>query len=90
MFDAAYFSGLFAERVREFSRDNGDERVRVQIVTPDGEQHDALSLRAGETGGTIKTRDDRLIFVPYARIAYVEVSILTDRRIPGFELLVDS
>jgi hypothetical protein len=90
VFDIAYFSGLFAERVREFSHDNGDARVRVQIVTVNGEQHDALHLRAGDTGGTVLTRDARLIFVPYAHIAYVEVEILNDRRIPGFELLVDS
>lgn len=90
MFDIAYFRGLFADRVREFSHDHEDARVRVQVVTPNGEQHDALQLRAGETGGTILTRDARLIFVPYSRIAYVEVSILNDHRIPGFELLVDS
>jgi hypothetical protein len=90
VFDIAYFRGAFADRVREFSHENGDARVRVQIVTANGEQHDALNLRAGETGGTVLTRDARLIFVPYARISYVEVTILNDRRIPGFELLVDS
>jgi hypothetical protein len=86
----AYFRGLFAERVREFSDDNEAARVRVQFVTPNGEQHDALQLRAGETGGTILTRDVKLIFLPYSRIAYVEVTILNDHRIPAFELLVDT
>lgn len=90
MFDVAYFSGLFAERVREFSADNDDARVRVRIVTLDGEQHDALHLRAGETGGTVMTRDERLVFVPYANIAYVEVAVLNDLRVPGFELRVDT
>ncbi len=90
MFDIAYFRGLFAERVRQFSHDNADARVRVMVVTPDGEQHDALQLRAGEMGGTILTRDARLVFVPYSGIAYVEVATLNDRRIPEFELLVDS
>lgn len=90
MFDSAYFRGTFAERVREFSHENEDARVRVQIVTLDGEQHDALHLRAGDTGGTVLTRDERLVFVPYSNIAYVEVAVLNDLRVPGFELRVDT
>jgi hypothetical protein len=89
VFDIAYFRGVFAERVREFSHENEDARVRVQVVTPNGERHDALQLRAAEAGGTILTRDERLVFLPYSRIAYVEVTVLQDRRIPGFQLLVD-
>lgn len=89
MFDAAYFQGIFAERVREFSREHEDARVRVEIVTPNGERHDAVQFRAAAAGGIILTRETRLVFVPYPRIAYVEVAVLTDRRIPPFELVVD-
>lgn len=90
MFDAAYFQGIFAERVRAFSHDNDDARVRVEIVMPNGDRHDALQMRASTNGGTIVTRDARLVFVPYERMAYVEVTILNDRRIPEFQLVVDS
>jgi hypothetical protein len=90
VFDAAYFRGIFAERVRGFSHDHEDARVRVEVVTPNGERHDALQLRAAAAGGTILTRDARLVFIPYARIAYVEVTILHDRRIPEFQLIVDA
>jgi hypothetical protein len=90
VFDIAYFQGLFADRVREFSHDHGDAAVRVQIVTANGAQHDSLQLRAGETGGTVVTRNERLLFVPYSNIAYIEVAILNDHRMQGFELLVDS
>lgn len=89
MFDVAYFRGLFAERVREFSHDNENARVRVEIVTADGDRHDALQLRAGADGASILTRNARLVFIPYVRIDYVEVSILNDRRIADFQLVVD-
>jgi hypothetical protein len=90
VFDMAFFGGAFAERVRSFSHEHDDAHVRLEVVTPNGERHDALQLTAVETGATVVTRDSRLLFVPYSRIAYVEVAILQDHRIPGFELLLGS
>jgi hypothetical protein len=90
VFDAAYFGGAFAERVREFSHDHDDAQLRLDVVTLTGERLDALELRAAETGASLSTRDDRLIFLPYTQIAHVDVTILTDRRVPGFQLSVDS
>ena len=90
VFDAAYFEGAFAERLREYSRDHDDAHLRLEVVTFTGERLDALELRAAETGASLSTRDDRLIFLPYAQIAYVDVAILKDRRVPGFQLSVDA
>ena len=90
MFDRAYFGGAFAERVREFSHDHDDAHVRLEVVTLNGERLDALLLRADEQGTTITTRDDRLLLLPYSLIAYVDVAILQDHRVAGFQLSVGS
>src|SRR5512144_1141845 len=90
VFDMAYFGGTFAEGVRDFSHDHDDANVRLALVTQNGERLDALHLRADETGASISTRDDRLIFLPYSLIAYVDVAILQDYRVAGFQLAVGS
>jgi hypothetical protein len=88
MFDMAYFGGAFAERVREFSHEHNDAHLRLEVVTPNGERLDALELRADEQGASISTRDNRLLFLPYSLIAYLDVAILQDRRVAGFQLSV--
>lgn len=90
VFDLAFFGGAFTERVREFSRTHNDANVRLEVVTTNGERLDALQLSAVETGTRLSTRDDRLVFLPYSLIAYVDVAILQDHRIAGFELLLGS
>ena len=90
VFDMAYFGGTLADRVREFSHDNNNAHLRLEVVTLNGERLDALQLRADENGTSISTRDDRLIFLPYSLIAYVDVAILQDRRIAGVQLSVGS
>jgi hypothetical protein len=91
VFDADFFNeGTFLEAVREFSRDHGDTGIRgeatlrVEIVTLTGDRLDTLELTGAEAGATLSTRGDRLVFVPYGQIAYIEVSVLQDHRIPGF------
>jgi hypothetical protein len=86
----AYFGGAFAERVREFRHAHNDANVRLEVVTLNGERLDALQLHADEIGTSISTRDDRLVFLPYSLIAYVDVAILQDHRIAGFQLSVSS
>ncbi len=88
MFDVAFFGGAFAERVREFSHEHDDAHVRLEVLTLTGERLDAVQLSAVETGATLSTRDERLIFLPYSQIAYVEVAILKDHRVAGFQLSV--
>jgi hypothetical protein len=88
VFDVAFFGGAFAERVREFSHEHDDAHVRLEVLTVTGERLDALRLSAVETGATLSTRDERLIFLPYSQIAYVEVAILKDHRVAGFQLSV--
>jgi hypothetical protein len=90
VFDMAFFGGAFAERVREFSHDHDDAHVRLEVVTLTGERLDALQLSAVESGTRLSTRDERLVFVPYPHIAYVDVAILKDHRIAGFQLSVGS
>ena len=87
MFDADFFfSGDFVETVREFSRNHEDMNVRLEVVTLNGERLDTLRLTAVENGARLATRDDRLIFLPYPQIAYIDVSILQDHRVAGFQL----
>lgn len=90
MFDVGYFSGAFADRVREFSTKHDDAHMRLSVVILSGERLDALELRASQNGASLSTRDDRLLFLPYEQIAYLDLAVLTDRRVPGFELSVDS
>jgi hypothetical protein len=87
VFDADFFFGRgFLERVQEFHLEHEDGSLRVEIVTITGERIDALQLKAVESGARLYTREDRLVFLPYDRIAHIEVSILQDFRIPGFQL----
>jgi hypothetical protein len=86
----AYFGGAFTKRVREFSHDHDGAQVRLEVVTLNGERLDALQLRADENGTSISTRDDRLVFLPYSLIAYVDIAILRDHRVAGFQLSVGS
>ena len=90
MFDTAFFGSAFAERVQEFSRDHDHASVRLEVVSLTGERLDALEVSAVESGARLTTRDDRLVFLPYTHIAYIEVSILQDHRIPGFRLRSDA
>lgn len=87
MFDADFFFGRgFLERVQEFHLEHEDGSLRVEIVTVTGERIDALRLEAVENGARLYTREERLVFLPYERMAHIEVSILQDFRIPGFQL----
>jgi hypothetical protein len=90
VFDMAFFGMAFAERVQEFSRDHEGANVRLEIVTLTGERLDALEIRVLENGTRVYTRDDRLVFLPYPHIGYIDVSILQDHRIPGFRLSTGS
>jgi hypothetical protein len=85
-----FFGRDFAERVREFSRQHDDANVRVEVVTLTGERLDVLRMRAIETGTRLSTRDDRLVFLPYPHIAYIDLSALQDHRIAGFQLSTSS
>lgn len=97
VFDADFFSSTgFHERLQQFSRDrgdpgyHGDATLRVEIVTLTGDRLDTVRLEAAEGGARLSTRDDRLAFIPYEQIAYIDVSVLQDHRIPGFQLSTSS
>lgn len=97
LFDADFFSSRgFRETVQEFSREHGDPgyhgdaTLRVEIVTLTGDRLDTVQLTAAEAGARLSTRDDRLVFIPYQQIAHIDVSVLQDHRIPGFQLSTSS
>lgn len=90
MFDETFFGKDFAKRAREFSREHGGLGVRVEFVTRDGERLDVLEIKATDDGARVVTRDDRMVFLPYAQIAHVDVSLLRDHRIESFELPTSS
>jgi hypothetical protein len=85
MFNVAFFGKSFVKRIEDFSRDHDGAHVRLEVVTTSGERLDALEFKALEDGTRLSTRDDRLVFLPYSLIAYIDVSILQDRRVPGFQ-----
>ena len=86
MFDVDFFGKSFTERVGEFSRDHGDNDVRVEIVTLGGQRFDILRVTATDLGLRLYTRNEQMVYLPYQYIAHVEVSILEDHRIVGFQL----
>ena len=90
MFDMSFFSGAFAEGVRTFSRAHDDAGVRLELMTLAGDRLDAAELSATETGIELSTRDDRLVFLPYAQVAYLEIAVLRDHRMPSLRLSVGS
>jgi hypothetical protein len=91
MFDAHFFSSRdFADAVRQFSRDNEDMNVRLEVVTLEGERLDTLRIKAVADGARLSTRDGRLVFLPYLHIAHIDFSVLQDHRIPGFQLPTSS
>jgi hypothetical protein len=86
VYDEGFFGREFAERVEEFRREREGLGVRVEIVTLEGERLDVLDIVSGDAGVRLVTRDDRLVFLPYAHIAHVDVTLLRDHRITSFEL----
>lgn len=95
MFDADFFFGRgFIETLQEFSQNHpdhhGEANLRVEVVTVTGERLDTIRLEAVETGARLSTRDDRLIFLPYSQMAFIDVSVLQDHRIAGFQVTTSS
>lgn len=86
VFDEAFFAKELAERVEQFSGEHEGLGVRVEVVTVEGEHLDLLEIAAADRGLRLVTRDDRLVFVPYANIAHLDVSLLRDHRITSFDL----
>jgi hypothetical protein len=86
VFDMAFFGYDFAQMVRTCSREHDDSNVRVEVVTDAGERLDILRVDAIESGVRLSTREDRLVFLPYAHIAHIDISPLTDQRLVGFPL----
>jgi hypothetical protein len=85
MFERDFFTGDFADRARQFlDRDGG---IAVEFVTVGGEHLDVLSVESLESEGmTLVTRSERLVFLPYAQIALVEMKGERDHRIASFQL----
>ena len=91
MFDADYFfSRGFIETVQDFSSAHGEASLRLEVVTLGGERIDTLQLTAVEAVLRLSTRDDRLVFLPYPHIAYIDVSVMRDHRVAGFQLAATS
>ena len=91
MLDKAFFDGTeFSGRVRDFTVEEGTLGVRVEVVTLNGERLDTLAIETAETEARLITRDDRLVFLPYAQIAHVDVSPLRDHRTTSFRFPNDS
>jgi hypothetical protein len=86
VFDETFFGKEFARRAKEFAREHGGLGLRVEVVTSSGDRLDVLEIKASSDGTRLVTRDERLVFLPYAQIAHVDVTLLRDHRIEAFEL----
>jgi len=87
VFDQAFFLGEFAEKTREFLQAHGEVNSTVEFATRGGVSLDVVELRdIGRSGMTLVTRSERLVFLPYAQLAYVEITVQRDHRIAGFQL----
>jgi hypothetical protein len=87
VFDQAFFLGEFAEKTREFLQAHGEENSSVEFATLGGERLDVVELRdIGANGMALVTRSERLVFLPYAQLAYVEITVQRDHRIASFQL----
>lgn len=91
VFNQTFFVGEFAEKTREFVRAHGGLGIAVEFVTLGGERLDVLEIQAIEGEGmTLVTRDERLVFLPYAQLAHVAVMAQRDHRTASFQLLTNA
>src|SRR5262245_26715496 len=86
VFDHAFFEGEFAEKALDFVREHEGLGIAVEVATASGDHLDVLEILAMEEGVRLVTRDQRLVFLPYAQIAHVNVSALLDHRTASFRL----
>jgi len=85
VFDEKFFAGEFADRASEFLDEHGG--LGVEFVTVTGERLDILAVESTEGDGmTLVTRSERLVFLPYAQLAYIEMAGQRDHRIASFRL----
>ena len=90
MLDRDFFSREFPRQVRRFSEERESLPVRVVISTVGGRDFDVQRMTANDTGATLYTREDTMIFVPYGVIEHIHVSVAADRRVAAFEIPSES
>jgi hypothetical protein len=90
MLDREFFMREFSLRVQRFSADHDSHSVRVVVSTRGGRNFDIERLTTSNAGIALYTREERLVFMPYAAIEHIEVSVAQDRRVPGFEIPTES
>ena len=90
MFDRDFFRREFPQKLQRFSEERESVPVRVVISTVGGRDIDLHRKTTSDTGTTLYTREDKMIFLPYGVIEHIDVSVAQDRRVPGFEIPTDS
>ena len=90
MFDRDFFRREFPQKLQRFSEERESVPVRVVISTVGGRDFDVHRMTSSDTGTTLYTREDKMIFLPYGVIEHIDVSVAQDRRVPGFEIPTDS
>ena len=90
MFDRDFFRREFPQTVQAFSDERESVPVRVVVSTVGGRDFDIQRMTSNDTGATLYTREDRMIFLPYGMIEHIQVSVAEDRRVQGFELRAES
>ena len=86
MFDRDFFRREFPQKLERFSEERDSVPVRVVVSTVSGRDFDIQRLTASDTGTTLFTREDKMIFLPYGVIEHIDVTVAQDRRVPGFEI----
>ena len=90
MLDRDFFRREFPQKVQGFSDERESVPVRVVISTVGGRDFDIQRMTSSDTGTTLYTREDRMIFLPYGVIEHIQVSVAEDRRVAGFEIWPES
>jgi hypothetical protein len=86
VFDRDFFRREFPQKLQRFSEERESVPVRVVISTVSGRDFDIQRLTSSDTGTTLYTREDKMIFLPYGLIEHIDVTVAQDRRVPGFEI----
>ena len=90
MFDRDFFRREFPQKLQRLSDERESSPLRVVISTVGGRDFDIQRMTSSDTGTTLYTREDKIIFLPYGAIEHIEISVAQDRRVAAFEIPTDS
>ena len=83
VFDRDFFRREFPQKLQRFSEERESVPVRVVFSTVGGRDFDIHRMTFSDTGTTLFTREEKMIFLPYGAIEHIDVTVTQGRRVPG-------